>query len=103
MSARRVLLTAALGFLNVRARHPALTTLHVWLDSWSGLGAIVVGMERQGFRLSLTKYGNGEGAWVASFNRDAMLSPDGFGRGAAPWRAVQGAAWQAIREWGKGR
>jgi hypothetical protein len=37
-----------------------------WLDNWRGIGVIVVGMERQGFRLSLKKYGNGAGAWVSS-------------------------------------
>jgi hypothetical protein len=37
---------------------------------------IVVGMDRQGFRLSLKKHGNGDGAWVAQFNRDVMMSVD---------------------------
>jgi hypothetical protein len=31
---------------------------------------------------------HGSGAWVASFNRDVMLSSDGFGSGATPWAAV---------------
>jgi hypothetical protein len=31
------------------------------------------------------------GAWVASFNRDVMLTSDGFGSGATPWAAVQRA------------
>ena len=55
--------------------------LHRWLDNWKGIGHIVVGMERQGFRLSLKKYGDGAGAWVAQFNRDVMTSADGFGSG----------------------
>jgi hypothetical protein len=94
---RRALLTAALGFLQFPTRTPALRALHAWLDNWRGIGVIVVGMERQGFRLSLKKYGNGNGAWVAQFNRDVMTSADGFGSGATPWRAVQQAAWQVIR------
>jgi hypothetical protein len=66
------------------------------MDSWSGIGRIVTGMERHGYRLSLKKYGNGEGAWVAQFNRDVMTSADGFGSGETPWRAVQEAAWQVV-------
>jgi hypothetical protein len=54
-------------------------------------------MERQGYRLSLKKYGNGAGAWVAQFNRDVMLSSDGFGSGATPWAAVQRAAWVVMK------
>ncbi len=48
MSDRRSLLIAALGFVllgNWRTVRE-LVTLHAWLDTWSGLGAIVVGMER---------------------------------------------------------
>ncbi len=28
--------------------------LHRWLDTWSGIGLIAVGVERQGYRLSLS-------------------------------------------------
>ena len=94
---RRALLTAALGLLQVPPRAHELRLLHRWLDSWSGIGHIVVGMDRQGFRLWLKKYGNGEGAWVASFNRDVMTSADGFGSGPTPWAAVQQAAWQVMK------
>ena len=58
---------------------------------------IVVGMERHAFRLSLKKYGNGAGAWVAQFNRDVMTSADGFGSGSTPWAAVQQAAWVTVK------
>ena len=75
---RRSLLTAALGFLRVAPTTPALSALHGWLDNWRGIGHIVVGMERHGFRLALKKFGNGDGTWVASFNRDVMTSADGF-------------------------
>ena len=34
------------------------------------------------------KYGNGEGAWVASFKSDVMTSADGVGSGPTPWAAV---------------
>jgi hypothetical protein len=39
--------------------------LHRWLDSWTGLGLITVGVERQGFRLSLSHITEGE--WRAMF------------------------------------
>ena len=94
---RRVLLMSALAFLRLPGETVALRALHAWLDSWSGIGHIVVGMERQGYRVSLRKYGNGTGAWVASFNRDVMTSSDGFGSGPTPWRAVQQAAWEVLR------
>ena len=45
---RRALLTAALGFLQVPPRAPELRLLRRWLDSWSEIGHIVVGMERHG-------------------------------------------------------
>jgi hypothetical protein len=94
---RRALLTAALGFLQLPPQTPALRVFHVWLDNWCGIGHIVAGMERQGLRLSLKKYGDGDGAWVATFNRDVMLSSDGFGSAETPWKAVQRAAWVAVK------
>jgi hypothetical protein len=94
---RRLLLIAALGFLHYPPRTRALSALHAWLDSWNGMGLIVVGMERQGYQFSLRKYGNGDGAWVAQFNRDVTTSADGFGSGATPWKAAQQAAWTAVK------
>jgi hypothetical protein len=38
-----------------RALHALLT----WLDSWSGIGRIAVGMARQGYDLQLTRYERG--------------------------------------------
>ena len=34
----------------------ALWALRTWLDSWSGIGRIAVGMAHQGFDLQLTRY-----------------------------------------------
>jgi len=46
--------------------------LHRWLDNWAGVGLIVTGMERQGFRLHLT---NAEaGVWRATFSRHPLTS-----------------------------
>jgi hypothetical protein len=42
----------------------ALWALRTWLDSWSGIGHIAVGMHRQGFDLQLTQYD--ERGWRAS-------------------------------------
>jgi len=36
-----------------RSSTPELSVVHAWLDSWSGLGRIVVGMQRQGYELTL--------------------------------------------------
>jgi hypothetical protein len=60
---RRSLLIAALGFLQLPPQTSALRALHAWLDNWRGLGLIVEGVERQGYRLSLKKYSYGAGAW----------------------------------------
>ena len=51
---RLALLRAALGFLQLPPRAPELRLLHRWLDTWTGLGLIVVGVERQGLRFSLS-------------------------------------------------
>jgi hypothetical protein len=46
---RRALLIAALGFLQLREQPPEVAPLRRWLDSWTGLEAVVDGMVRQGF------------------------------------------------------
>ena len=33
--------------------------LHRWLDSWAGVGLVAAGMQRQGWELQLTAYGDG--------------------------------------------
>ena len=95
MNSRRALLVAALGFLQLPATTPSLCALHSWLDSWSGIGHIIVGMERNGFKISLRSIA-AEG-WVCSFQSDPMTAASGFGSGSTPWRAVQLAAWAAVR------
>ena len=40
-------LRAALGFLQLPPRVPELRLLHHWLDTWTGLGLVVVGVERR--------------------------------------------------------
>jgi hypothetical protein len=51
------LLVAALGFAELPrpSYDRALWALRSWLDSWSGIGRIAVGMARQGYGLQLTR------------------------------------------------
>jgi hypothetical protein len=54
------LLVAALGFAgcSMPSYGRALWALRTWLDSWSGIGRVAVGMHRQGYDLQLTQYGD---------------------------------------------
>ena len=58
---------AALGFAwcSLPSYDRALWALRTWLDSWSGIGHVAVGMHRQGFDLQLTQYD--ERGWRATF------------------------------------
>ena len=94
MGDRRSLLVAALGFALLEPRASELALLHRWLDSWTGIGQIVTGMVRDGYRLHLTNID--PDAWRATFSRSASLAHDGFGAGPTPWKAVQLAAWTAL-------
>jgi hypothetical protein len=99
---RRALLVAALGFARLELRGapepPALRVLRAWLGSWSALGAIIVGMTRQGYDVDLMTVGPAR--WQATF-----LEPNpaggaplvaGHAEQAEPWRAVQEAAWRVL-------
>ena len=88
-------LKAALAFLRLSSTEPEVDLLHRWLDTWTGLGLITVGVERQGFRLSLSHITEGE--WRATFQSHPMIAPEGFGVAPTPWRAVQDAAWMAVK------
>jgi len=96
MNSRRALLVAALGFLQLDVHHAGISTLHAWLDSWAGVGRIVVGMERLGFKMSLRSFAVDDG-WVASFHSDPATSPAGFAAAKSPWAAAQRAAWSAVK------
>lgn len=92
-------LRAALGFLQIPPRAPELRLLHRWLDTWTGVGLVTVGVERHGVRLSLTHVAAGE--WRATFMGTAMLAPVGFGVAATAWGAVQTAASACISKHSK--
>jgi hypothetical protein len=51
------LFVAALGFAgcSMPSCGRALHALRTWLDSWSRIGHVVVGMARQGYDLQLTR------------------------------------------------
>jgi hypothetical protein len=84
---RRAHLTAALGFLQLPPRAPELRLLHRWLDTWTGLGLVVVGVERRGLRVSLTHITEGERR--SYFMKSPMFAPP-------PSGAVQRAGWAAV-------
>jgi hypothetical protein len=46
-------------------------------------------------RLSLSHIAEGE--WRATFQSHAMWAPAGFGVAPTPWKAVQDAAWMAVK------
>jgi len=64
---RGQLLRAAIGFAgcSMPSYDHAVWALRTWLDSWSGIGHVAVGMHRQGFDLQLTQYD--ERGWRATF------------------------------------
>jgi hypothetical protein len=95
---RLATLRAALGFLQIRPHAPELQLLHRWLDSWMGVGLIVVGVERQGLRFSLT----GTSPRASGGRSFSAQKPDcgrrwGTASRRAPWRATQIAAWAAVK------
>jgi len=61
---RGQLLRAALGFAGLPrpSYDRALWALRTWLDTWTGIGHVAVGMHRQGYDLQLTQYDEQAGA-----------------------------------------
>jgi hypothetical protein len=98
---RGQLLRAAVGFAgcSMRSYDRALWALRTWLDSWSGVGHVAVGMHRQGFDLQLTQYD--DRGWRATFYTTGMEHSPTSATGTAwertPWRATQRAAWAAVK------
>src|SRR3989442_15982627 len=94
---RRALLYATLAAALVKRRTPELAMVHSLLDSWRGIGLIVVGMLRQDFDLSLVSYPQG---CRASFLHRSHIYQPWVGQVVTwwptPWRAVQEAAWRAL-------
>ena len=100
---RGQLLRAAVGFAgySMRSYDRSSTPSRTWLDSWSGIGHVTVGMARQGYDLQLTRYD--EKGWRATFYTTGMehspTSATGTSWGSARrWHAVQKAAWEALKK-----
>ena len=95
---RRALLVAALGFAGCDATLPEIEMLRSWLSSWRGVGLVTVGMARQGYDLSLTRYA--DLGWRATFYVSGREhSPTGASGSAfetTPFRAVHAAAWETL-------
>jgi len=75
---------------------PVLAAVHGWLDSWRGVGDVVVGMHRQGYDVQLTQYDErGWRAYTTGMEHSATsATASAFEK--TPWRAVQRAAWDAL-------
>ena len=92
---RGQLLRAALGFAGLPrpSYDRALWALRYWLDCWSGIGHVVVGMARQGYDLQLTRYD--EKGWRATFYVTGMehsiTSATASAWERTPWHATQRA------------
>jgi len=84
--------------LSASPQRPASADCRSWLDRWAGVGLVAAGMARQGFDLELTRFGD-EG-WRATFSPAGRAHSvvSGTAWQATPWRAVQHAAWEALRE-----
>ena len=99
LDARGRRLRTALAAVLVRAEAPELRLIHDWLDTWSGIGLIVVGMSHQGFTVSLGEHGVGR--WIAVFfhgrSGPEPIAAAGTAQDPTPWRAVQRAAWATLR------
>jgi hypothetical protein len=69
---RGQLLRAAVGFAvcSMPSYDRALNALRTWLDSWTGIGHVAIGMHRQGYDLQLTQYD--EKGWRATFYTTGM-------------------------------
>jgi hypothetical protein len=101
---RRALLVAALGFLQVRLAPPEVAPLRRWLDSWTGIGAVVTGMTRQGFDADLMSCGpkRWQATFLAANPQGGAPLAHGHAEQPLPWHAVQRAAWQALTKGGDG-
>jgi hypothetical protein len=91
--------TASLDF----HAHHALWALRTWLDSWSGIGHVTVGMARQGYDLQLTRYD--EKGWRATFYTTGIehspTGATGTGWEQTSWRATRTSRLGGLEETGR--
>jgi hypothetical protein len=73
--------------------------LRTWLDSWSGIGHVAVGMHRLGYDLQLPQYD--DRGWRATFHTTGMEHSPANATGTAwegtAWHTTQRAAWDDVR------
>jgi hypothetical protein len=96
LDARGRRLRAALAAVLVRDNAPELRLIREWLNNWSGIGLIVVGMAWQGWDLQLTAYSGRD--WRANFFPVSIAHSivGGSAWEPTPWRAVMRAAWGTV-------
>jgi len=99
LSRRRSLLTVALVSALLPDAVPETRMLRAWLDTWTGIGHVAVGMDRQGYDLQLTKYADRgwRGTFYTSGIEHAPTATTGSAWERTPWRAVQRAALEALK------
>ena len=97
LSGRSTFITT-LAFAHLPPHEPELRLLHRYLDSRRGIGDLVGGMHRAGWDVQMTEYGDGH--WRATFyvTGQAHSIIGGSAWEPAPWRAVQKAASEALRQ-----
>ena len=94
------LLLVTLEAARVDADLPALDALRSWLNSWRGIGAVERGMARQAYDLQLRRYD--ATGWRATLCMSGMeysvTSATASAFEPTPRKAVEGAAWAALRD-----
>ena len=99
---RGQLLRAAVSFAgcSMPSYDRALHALRTWLDSWSGIGHVAVGMARQGYDLQLTRY-DARG-WRATFYTTGMEHSPASATGTG-WSTRRGSrrSGRRGRRWGR--
>lgn len=98
LARRRALLVAALGFLELRWRRPALPAvalLAAWLGSWQGAGVVIAGLGAQGYDVELRQFPHG---WRVNVypSGTAHSVVAGSAWEVTAWDAVRRAAWAAL-------
>jgi hypothetical protein len=68
--------------------HTGVEAVKTWLNNWSGLGIVIVGMARQGYDLELRQFRHG---WSAAFYPTGIAHSIVYGSG---WDATAGVAVQ---------
>jgi hypothetical protein len=80
-------LRAALAAVLVNATRRRLGLVRAWLNNWSGLGLIVVGMAWQGWDLQLTAYAARD--WRANFFPVGIATPSSAAPRGGPRRGTR--------------